>query len=175
MMIAERFTREAREAVKAAVRDAERDHAGEVGVEYLLLALLDAPVLAGFDLPRTELETAFRDYRRKGGLTKADAEALRGLGIDVDQVIDSVEQSLGAGALRPGPGKRWFGMPLEADFKKALEKSLRESRDLGHNYLGAEHILLALLQGKGIVAEVLTERGVTYEEIRKRAASARAR
>ncbi|MFD9699404.1 Clp protease N-terminal domain-containing protein [Lentzea sp. NPDC059081] len=174
MMIAERFTKEAREAVRTAVREAERVHAGEVGVEHLLLALLDAPVLAGFDLPRGELETAFRDYRRKGGLTKADAEALRGLGIDVDQVIDSVEQSLGAGVLRPGPRKRWFGMPLESDFKKALEKSLREARDLGHNYLGGEHIVLALLQGKGIVAEVLTDRGVTYEEIRKRAASARA-
>ncbi|WP_329788716.1 Clp protease N-terminal domain-containing protein [Lentzea sp. DG1S-22] len=175
MMIAERFTREAREAVKAAVREAEEVHAAEVGVEHLLLALLDAPVLAGFDLPRGELEAAFREYRRKGGLTKADAEALRGLGIDVDQVIDSVEQSLGRGVLRPGPRRRWFGMPLEPDFKKALENSLRESRDLGHNYLGVEHILLALLQGGGIVAEVLNERDVTYAEIRKRAASARAR
>ncbi|MFD5831725.1 Clp protease N-terminal domain-containing protein [Lentzea sp. NPDC060358] len=175
MMIAERFTKEAREAVKTAVAEAERVHAGEVGVEHLLLALLDAPVLAGFDLPRGELETAFRDYRRKGGLTKADAEALRGLGIDVEKVIDSVEQSLGAGVLRPGPRRRWFGMPLEADFKKALERSLREARDLGHNYLGSEHVVLALLQGRGIVAEVLTERGVTYGEIRKRAASARAR
>ena len=175
MMIAERFTKEAREAVKAAVRDAERVHAGEVGVEYLLLAVLDTPVLAGFDLPREELEREFRDYRRKGGLTKADAEALRGLGIDVDAVIDSVERSLGSGVLRPGPRRRWFGMPLEPAFKKALENSLREARDLGHNYLGNEHIVLALLQGKGIVAEVLAERGVTYGEIRKRAASARAR
>lgn len=175
MMIAERFTKEAREAVKTAVREAEEGHAAEVGVEHLLLAVLDAPVLAGFDLPRAELETAFRDYRRKGGLTKADAEALRGLGIDVDAVIDSVEQALGTGVLRPGPRRRWFGMPLESACKKALENSLRESRDLGHNFLGVEHILLALLQGKGIVAEVLTERGVTYEEIRKRAASARAR
>ncbi|USX50464.1 Clp protease N-terminal domain-containing protein [Lentzea sp. HUAS12] len=174
MMIAERFTREAREAVKAAVREAEEVHAAEVGVEHLMLALLDAPVLAGFDLPRDELETAFRDYRRKGGLTKADTDALRGLGIDVDAVIESAEQSLGKGVLRPGPRRRWFGMPLEADFKKVLENSLREARDLGHNYLGVEHILLALLQGKGIVAEVLNERDVTYGEIRKRAASARA-
>jgi ATP-dependent Clp protease ATP-binding subunit ClpA len=175
MMIAERFTKEAREAVRKAVADAERVHAGEVGVEHLLLALLDTPVLAGFDLPREELEAEFRDYRRKGGLTKADADALRGLGIDVDQVIDSVEQSLGSGVLRPGPRRRWFGMPLEPEFKKALEKSLREARDLGHNHLGNEHIVLALLQGKGIVAEVLAERGVGYAEIRKRAASARAR
>ncbi|KOV75444.1 Clp protease [Nocardia sp. NRRL S-836] len=173
-MIAERFTKQAREAVKKAVADAERVHAGEVGVEHLLLALLDAPVLHGFDLPRDELEAAFRDYRRKGGLTKADAEALRGLGIDVDQVIDSVEQSLGTGALRPGPRRRWFGLPLEPAFKKALENSLREARDLGHDFLGDEHLVLALLQGRGIVAEVLAERGVDYAEIRKRAASARA-
>ncbi len=174
MMIAERFTKEAREAVKQAVKDAERAHAGEVGVEYLLLAILDSPVLAGFDLPREELGTAFREYRRKGGLTKADAEALRGLGIDVDQVIDSVEQSLGSGVLRSGPRKRWFGSPLDPAFRKALENSLREARDLGHNYLGNEHIVLALLQDKGIAAEVLAEHGVTYAEIRKRAASARA-
>ncbi|WP_330272151.1 hypothetical protein OG205_34880 [Lentzea sp. NBC_00516] len=112
MMIAERFTKEAREAVKTAVREAEEGHAAEVGVEHLLLAVLDAPVLAGFDLPRAELETAFQDYRRKGGLTKADAEALRGLGIDVDAVIDSVEQSLGTGCSGPvhaggGSGCRW--------------------------------------------------------------------
>jgi ATP-dependent Clp protease ATP-binding subunit ClpA len=175
MMVGERFTKEAREAVKAAVRDAERVHAAEVGVEHLLLAVLDSPVLAGFDLPRDELEAEFRDYRRKGGLTKADAEALRGLGIDVDQVIDSVERSLGKGVLRPGPRRRWFGMPLEPAFKKALENALREALDLGHNYLGTEHVVLALLQGKGIVAEVLSERGVTYGEVRKRAASARAR
>ena len=115
-----------------------------------------------------------KSLRRKGGLTKADAEALRGLGIDVDQVIDSVEQSLGTGALRSGGRRRWFGMPLDPAFKKALESSLREARDLGHNFLGNEHLVLALLQGKGIVAEVLAERGVEYAEIRKRAASARA-
>lgn len=173
-MIAERFTKEAREAVKAAVREAEEVHAPEVGVEHLLLALLDAPVLAGFELPRDGFAAAFREYRRKGGLTKADAEALRGLGIDVDQVIDSVEQSLGSGVLRPGRRRRWFGMPLEPAVKKALEQSLREARDLRHNYLGTEHILLALVQGGGIVAEVLAERGVTYVELRKLAVSARA-
>ena len=41
---------------------------------------------------------------------------------------------------------------MEPAFKKAVDRSLRDARDLGHNYLGSAHIVLALLQGKGIVA-----------------------
>ncbi|MCS7483075.1 Clp protease N-terminal domain-containing protein [Umezawaea endophytica] len=171
-MIGERFTRDARQAVRDAVKEAEQESASEVGRTHMLLALLGTPVLAGFELSREEVEDALRAARRKGGLSEADTEALRGLGIDVDQIVDSIEQSLGEGALATmvTRKKRWlFGehKPFEPALKKTLERSLLEARDLGHNYLGNEHLVLALLAGGGLAAEVLASKGVTYAEVRK--------
>ncbi|WP_309109684.1 Clp protease N-terminal domain-containing protein [Saccharothrix sp.] len=174
-MIGERFTRDARQAVLDAVKEAERDSADAIGPEHLLLAVLDAPVLASFDVPRGEVEAALRDARRKGGLSDADAEALRGLGIDVDQVVASVERSLGEGALAGGPPKRrrFFRnhLPFGPAAKNTLVRSLAEARDLGHGTLGKEHLVLALLSAKGLAAEVLNAKGVTYTEVRKRVVS----
>ncbi|HEX6341619.1 Clp protease N-terminal domain-containing protein [Umezawaea sp.] len=171
-MLGERFTKQARRAVLDAAKEAERESVPEVGRTHMLLALLGSPVLAGFDLSREEIEGAFRTARRKGGLSEADAAALRGLGIDVDQIVDSIERSLGEGALATTKTrrKRWlFGehRPFEPALKKTLERSLVEARDLGHHYLGNEHLVLALLAGGGLVAEVLEARGVTYAEVRK--------
>jgi ATP-dependent Clp protease ATP-binding subunit ClpA len=172
-MIDERFTREARRAVHDAVKEAERESSAEVGRPHMLLALLDSPVLAGFELSREEIENALRAARRKGGLSEADTEALRGLGIDVDQIVDSIEQSLGEGALATMKTrkKRWlFGehRSFEPELKKTLERSLFEAKDLGHNYLGNEHLVLALLAGGGLVTEVMEAQGVTYVEVRQR-------
>ena len=175
-MIGERFTREARQAVLDAIKEAEREQASEIAPHHLLLALLDSSVFEGYTLSRAEMEEAFRAARRKGGLSDADTEALRGLGIDVDQIVDSIEQSLGEGALaRTTPRrKRWlFGqhIPFDPAVRKALERSLFEAKDLGHGYLGREHLVLALLAGRGLVAEVLEARGVSYVEVRKRVAA----
>jgi ATP-dependent Clp protease ATP-binding subunit ClpA len=171
-MIGERFTREARRVVTDAVEVARRESAGEVEASHMLVAVLDAPVLAGFELPRDEVVAALAAARRKGGLSEADTEALRGLGIDVDQIVDSIEQSLGEGALATMKTrkKRWvFGshLPFSTEAKQVLVRSLAEAKDLGHNYLGNEHLVLALLAGGGVVAEVLGARGVTYAEVRK--------
>ncbi|WP_447004680.1 Clp protease N-terminal domain-containing protein [Saccharothrix isguenensis] len=174
-MIGERFTRAARQTVHEAVAQAERLDSPEIGPEHLALALLDAPVLAAFSLPRDDVVEAFAAARRKGGLSAADTEALRGLGIDVDQIVASVERSHGEGALAGAPRqrrRRFFGnhRPFTAAAKKTLVRSLVEARDLGHGTLGQEHLLLALLAEQGVVAEVLEARGVSYEEVRKRAA-----
>ena len=174
-MIAERFTRAARQAVHEAVAQAERLDAPEIGPEHLALALLGAPVLAEFELERDEVVDAFAAARRKGGLSDADTEALRRLGIDVDQIVASVERSHGEGALAGPPTRRrrrFFGnhLPFTAAAKKTLEQSLVEARDLGHNTLREEHMLLALLAQRGLVAEVLEARGVNYVELRKRVA-----
>jgi ATP-dependent Clp protease ATP-binding subunit ClpA len=176
-MIGERFTRAARQAVHNAVEQAERLDAPEIGPEHLALALLDAPVLADFDLARDEVVEAFAAARRKGGLSDADTDALRRLGIDVDQIVASVERTHGEGAMAGSPTRRrrrFFGnhLPFTAAAKKTLERSLVEARDLGHGTLREEHMLLALLAGRGLVAEVLEARGVTYVEVRKRAARA---
>ncbi|MCC8244259.1 Clp protease N-terminal domain-containing protein [Saccharothrix luteola] len=174
-MIGERFTRAARQAVHDAVAQAERLDAPEIGPEHLALALLDTPVLAEFELARDEVVDAFAAARRKGGLSDADTEALRRLGIDVDQIVASVERSHGEGALAGSPTRRrrrFFGnhLPFTAAAKKTLERSLVEARDLGHSTLRQEHMLLALLAERGLVAEVLGARGVNYVEVRKRVA-----
>ncbi|MEU4802340.1 Clp protease N-terminal domain-containing protein [Actinosynnema sp. NPDC023587] len=170
-MIGERFTKDAKQAVHDAVEEAQQASAGEIGPEHLLLALLGTPVLALFGVSRAEVEEVFRDARRKGGLSSADAEALRGLGIDVDDVVASVERSFGEGALAgPAKRRRWtFGghLPFTAAAKQVLVRGLVEARDLGHGTLGREHLVLALLAGGGLVAEVLAARGVTYPEVRK--------
>jgi len=175
-MIGERFTREARQAVKGALEEAGREQAAEVAPHHLLLALLGSSVFEGYTLPREELAEAFRAARRKGGLSEADTAALRGLGIDVDRIVDSVEQSLGEGALATGTPrrKRWlFGehIPFDPAVKQALVRSLVEAKDLGHNYLGQEHLVLGLLADRGLVTEVLEARGVSYLELRKRLAA----
>jgi ATP-dependent Clp protease ATP-binding subunit ClpA len=175
-MIGERFTRAARQTVHEAVVQAERLDAPEIGPEHLALALLDAPVLAEFDLTRDDVVDAFAAARRKGGLSDADTEALRGLGIDVDQIVASVERSHGEGALAGAPRRRrrFFGnhLPFTAAARETLVRSLVEARDLGHHTLGQEHLLLALLAGRGLVAEVLEARGVNYVEVKKRVARA---
>ncbi|GGP56580.1 Clp protease N-terminal domain-containing protein [Saccharothrix coeruleofusca] len=173
-MIAERFTRQARQAVREAVREAERRDADRIEPEDLLLAVLDTPVLAEFGLARAEVEAAFERARRKGGLSDADTEALRGLGIDVDQVVDSVEAALGEGALarRPRRGRALFGLPFDAAAKQALARCLVEAKDLGHRTLDREHLVLALLSGRGLVAEVLAGLGVDYTEVRRRVVAA---
>ncbi|MEV0676653.1 Clp protease N-terminal domain-containing protein [Actinosynnema sp. NPDC050436] len=173
-MIGERFTRGARQAVQDAVKEAQVASAGEIGPEHLLLALLGTPVLASFDVARDEVEAALRDARRKGGLSSADAEALRGLGIDVDEIVASVERSFGEGALAgSAKRRRWpFGghLPFTPAAKRTLVRGLAEARDLGHGSLGEEHLVLALLSGKGLAAEVLEARGVRYADVRQRVA-----
>ncbi|MEO6088611.1 MAG: Clp protease N-terminal domain-containing protein [Umezawaea sp.] len=171
-MVGERFTKEARQVVLAAVEEARRESAAEVGAVHLLLALLDSPVLAGFSLVRADVEEALAAARRKGGLSEADAEALRGLGIDVDQIVDNIEQSLGEGVLAVvrTKKKRWLfndHLPFSAAAKQVLVRSLVEAKDLGHGYLGNEHLVLGLLAGGGLAAEVLEARGVTYVAVRK--------
>ncbi|RKT57968.1 Clp protease N-terminal domain-containing protein [Saccharothrix australiensis] len=175
-MIGERFTREARRAVHAAVAEAERAAAGEIAPEHLMLALLDTPVLAEFGVTRAAVEADFREIRRKGGLSRADEEALKGLGIDVGQVVASVERSWGEGALATRPPtlrRRLFGTPFHPAAKKVLTRGLVEARDLGHRKLRREHLVLALLAGRGSVAEVLAARGVHYTEVRRRVANSR--
>lgn len=174
-MIGERFTKDARQVVQDAVKEAQAASAGEIGPEHLLLALLDAPVLAPYGVSREAVEAALRDARRKGGLSDADAAALRGLGIDVDEVVASVERSFGEGALAGGgKRRRWpFGghLPFGAAAKQTLVRSLVEARDLGHGSLRREHLVLALLSGKGLAAEVLEASGVRYPEVRQRVVS----
>ncbi|MEU6806747.1 Clp protease N-terminal domain-containing protein [Streptomyces neyagawaensis] len=118
----ERFTKDARAVVLAAVDHAQRSSADKVTEEHLLLALLDRRAsrasfaLASLGLAdnRGSVAQALADARRRGGLTRADADALSDLGIDLARIVSRVEEAHGAGALEPGRRRGDSGADGEA-------------------------------------------------------------
>ncbi|MFF0056256.1 Clp protease N-terminal domain-containing protein [Streptomyces microflavus] len=174
----ERFTQGARATVKSAVGHAERVGAGSVTEEHLLLALLEqegsrasfAVAALGLHGRRASLEASFAEARRRGGLTKADTDALAGMGIDVGAIVDRVEGAHGEGALVTGrSGRRWWSghRPFTPGAKSILEKSLRVALGRGDRFIGEEHLLLALTAAPGVVADVLAEHGATYATVHR--------
>src|SRR6266550_5935668 len=126
----ERFTDRARNAVVLAQEEARRLDHNYIGTEHILLGLI----------------------RESDGHA---ARALESLGISLDAVRQQVEEIIGRGQEAPSGH-----VPFTKRAKKALELSLRESLELGHNYIGTEHILLGLLrEGDGVAAEVLVKLG----------------
>ncbi|MFF8830139.1 Clp protease N-terminal domain-containing protein [Streptomyces sp. NPDC015131] len=174
----ERFTTGARDVVKGAVGHAERADAGSVTEEHLLLALLDlegtpsAAALAalGVTARRASVEAALADARRRGGMTRADADALADLGIDVTEVVSRVEAVHGAGALAGDRrAKRWWSghRPFTRPAKDVLERSLRVALGRGDRHIGDQHLLLALAARPGVVADVLADHGATYTALER--------
>ncbi|MBD3555734.1 Clp protease N-terminal domain-containing protein [Streptomyces sp. SP18CM02] len=175
----ERFTRDARATVKGAVVRAESAAADAVTEEHLLLALLDqeggrasfALAALGLRDRRASLDAAFTEARRRGGLTRADTDALAGLGIDVGAIVSRVEGAHGEGALATGRGGRrwwWSGhRPFTPGAKAVLENALRVALGRGDRFIGGEHLLLALAAKPGVVVDVLTEHGATYGAVRR--------
>jgi ATP-dependent Clp protease ATP-binding subunit ClpA len=184
----ERFTDRARTVVKQAQVEARQLRHDRVGTEHLLLALL----AEGEGLAARALHESGADYAGVRArivayegtgprlLGDADAAALKEIGIDLDAVRRKVEASFGEGALRPPEmferrgrfGRRvreYVGGTFSPRAKKVLELSLREALRLKHNYIGTEHILLGLIrEGGGLGALVLTEAGITLDDLRER-------
>ncbi len=175
----ERFTRGARATVKGAVAHAERAGADAVTEEHLLLALLEqeggrasfAVAALGLHDRRASLDAAFAEARRRGGLTKADTDALAGIGIDIGAIVSRVEGAHGEGALDRGRGNRrwwWSGhRPFTSGAKTVLENSLRVALGRGDRSIGEEHLLLALTAKPGVVADVLAEHGATCAAVQR--------
>ena len=186
----ERFTPPARQAVVDTQVTAMAAGAGTVGEEHLLEGLLRQPDCnaatllvqcgCGPDDHAAVLQEC-RDFRRRGGIGRAEAEALRGLGIEVDEIIDRVEEIWGKDALLEavpaepaGRARRKRGAAVagrsrltwRTEAKRVLETSLRQALDLKSKTIGTEHILLALLIRDGVVREVLTARGITSLHVR---------
>ncbi|MEU2585699.1 Clp protease N-terminal domain-containing protein [Streptomyces avermitilis] len=173
----ERFTKDARAVVTGAVEHCERAREEAVDGAHLLLALLDREAsrgsfaLASLGLAgrRTEVERALSEARRRGGLSRADAEALTGLGIDLTEIVSRVEEAHGAGALAvggTGGGRRGSGRrPFTRGAKDLLTESLRIAIAHRDRHIGDEHLLLALTARPGVPAEVLADHGVTYEAV----------
>ncbi|WP_221347996.1 Clp protease N-terminal domain-containing protein [Streptomyces beigongshangae] len=193
----ERFTRDARAVVLGAVDHAERLDAETVEEQHMLLALLDreasrasfALTSLGLGGRRESVERALAEARRRGGLSRADTDALSGLGIDVAAIVSRVEEAHGEGALETpgGDGKSegrgggkgggrsrgWWsgflgGRPSFAQgAKDLLTESLRIALAQQDRHIGDEHLLLALTARPGVPAEVLADHGVTYASLRR--------
>ena len=175
----ERFTSEARAVVEHAQAEARALRHGYIGTEHLLLGLLDeghgiaAQTLAAAGLTaeavRSEIDRLVGDTILSG----PDVDALRAIGIDLEHVRARIEESFGPGALeraRFGGCRRGIGrghIPFSCRSKKVMELSLREALRLRHNYIGTEHILLALLrEGQGLAARILASSGVRPDDLR---------
>ncbi|MEU8889601.1 Clp protease N-terminal domain-containing protein [Streptomyces sp. NPDC048442] len=170
----ERFTESARSVVTGAVAQAERQKSDDVTEEHLLLSLLEvadgrasvAFSALGLDARRTAIAESLAEARRRGGVSKAEADALAGMGIDIDAIVAKVEEAHGEGALDGGGrGRRRLlksHRPFTPGAKKVLERSLRVALGRGDKHIGEEHLLLALVTGPGVVSEVLGEYGAGY-------------
>jgi ATP-dependent Clp protease ATP-binding subunit ClpA len=134
----ERFTDRARRVVVLAQDEARRLDHTWIGTEHILLGLI----------------------REGDGIA---AKALESLGIGLDAVRQQVEEIIGQGQQAPSGH-----IPFTPRTKKVLELSLRESQELGHNYIGTEHILLGLIrEGDGVAAQVLVLLGADQNRVRQ--------
>jgi len=134
----ERFTERARKIVVFAQEEARRLRHNYIGTEHLLLGLL----------------------REDEGVA---ARALSSLNVTLDEVREQVESIVGHGEDVPG-GQA----PFTPRSKKVLELALRESMQLGHNYIGTEHILLGLVrESEGVAARVLSNLDVDPDKVRR--------
>ena len=172
----ERFTGDARAVVAGAVERASRAGSPVVTEEHLLLSLLDredtagARVLAALGVTgrRAEIAEGLAAARRRGGMSRADEEALADLGISVAEIVARVEGVHGPGALsRAEPGRAWpSGRPaFTKGAKKVLEKALRVVVARKEKSIGDEHLLLGLLAVRGVEGEVLERYGASYEAV----------
>jgi ATP-dependent Clp protease ATP-binding subunit ClpC len=134
----ERFTDRARRVVVLAQEEARMLNHNYIGTEHLLLGLL----------------------AESDGVA---AQALMAMDISLDGVRKQVEDIIGQGGKPPG-----VHIPFTPRAKKVLELSLREALQLGHNYIGTEHILLGLIrEGEGVAAQVLTKLGANLQNVRQ--------
>src|SRR6195952_5183981 len=134
----ERFTDRARRVVVLAQEEARMLSHNYIGTEHILLGLI---------------------HEGEG----VAAKALESLGISLEAVRAQVEEIIGQGQQAPSGH-----IPFTPRAKKVLELSLREALQLGHNYIGTEHILLGLIrEGEGVAAQVLQKLGADLNRVRQ--------
>ncbi len=171
----ERFTATSRAVVARAVEAAGQTGAPLVDTEHLLLALLDERAgvayrtLHAAGITRAAVTARLGRPGWPGALTDADAEALRGIGIDLDTVLARIGDSFGADALRvagagPSPGRS--SRRFTPDARKALALAVREAVRLGGRAIDDGHLLLGLLRGECRATRLLAEAGASVETLR---------
>ncbi len=134
----ERFTDRARRVVVLAQEEAKMLNHNYIGTEHILLGLI---------------------HEGEG----VAAKSLESLDISLDAVREQVQDIIGQGQQQPTGH-----IPFTPRAKKVLELSLREALQLGHNYIGTEHILLGLIrEGEGVAAQVLVKLGADLNRVRQ--------
>ena len=134
----EKFTDKARRVVVLAQEEAKMLNHNYIGTEHLLLGLI---------------------HEGEG----VAAKSLEALGISLDAVREQVQEIIGTGQTAPSGH-----IPFTPRAKKVLELSLREALQLGHSYIGTEHLLLGLIrEGEGVAAQVLTKLGADTNRVRQ--------
>src|SRR5690606_8358600 len=134
----ERFTDRARRVIVLAQEEARMLNHNYIGTEHILLGLI---------------------HEGEG----VAAKALESLDISLEGVRQQVTEIIGEGQQAPGGH-----IPFTPRAKKVLELSLREALQLGHNYIGTEHILLGLIrEGECVAAQVLNKLGADLNRVRQ--------
>ncbi|HYN81218.1 MAG TPA: ATP-dependent Clp protease ATP-binding subunit [Gemmatimonadaceae bacterium] len=133
------FTERVRKVLAMAREEAERLRHEYVGTEHILLGLI----------------------REGEGVAAA---VLQNLSVDLDEIQQKIEDTVKKGKATAATGP---DLPYTSRAKKVLELAMAEARDLTHNYVGTEHLLLGLLrEEKGIAAQVLTDAGINLDAAR---------
>src|SRR3989441_4369099 len=134
----ERFTDRARRVVVLAQEEARMLNHNYIGTEHILLGLI---------------------HEGEG----VAAKALESLSISLEAVRQQVEEIIGQGQAAPTGH-----IPFTPRAKKVLELSLREALQLGHDFIGTEHVLLGLIrEGEGVAAQVLQKLGADLDRARE--------
>src|SRR6185295_13459155 len=135
----DRFTDRAKKVMNLARQEAQRFNHEYLGTEHILLGLV----------------------QEGSGVA---ANVLKNMSIDLNKIRTEVEK-----IVKSGPSMVTMGqLPFTPRAKKVLELSMEEAGNLGHNYIGTEHLLLGLIkESEGIAARVLTNLGVKLEDVRE--------
>jgi len=135
----DRFTDRAKKVMNLARQEAQRFNHEYLGTEHILLGLV----------------------QEGSGVA---ANVLKNMGIDLNKIRSEVEK-----IVKTGPSMVTMGqLPFTPRAKKVLELSMEEAGNLGHNYIGTEHLLLGLIkENEGIAAQVLMNLGVKLEDVRE--------
>ncbi|MFH0964456.1 MAG: ATP-dependent Clp protease ATP-binding subunit [Planctomycetota bacterium] len=138
-MLFDRFTDRARKVIQLANQEAQRFNHDSVGTEHILLGII------------------------KEGSGVA-ASVLRNLNVDLKKIRLEVEKIVPEGANTAIMGK----LPYTPRAKRVIELAGEEARQLGHNYVGTEHLLLGLIrESEGVASRVLLNLGLKLEEVRE--------
>jgi ATP-dependent Clp protease ATP-binding subunit ClpC len=134
-----RFTERARKVILLSKEEAKRFNHDYIGTEHILLGLI----------------------REGEGVAAA---VLQNLGLSLENIRQEVEKSI-----QPGPPTLVSGdIPFTPRAKKVIELALEEARNLNHNYIGTEHLLLGLLrEDEGVAAQILKNLGLDLEKLRQ--------